>query len=305
MNDATNERFLITGAMGCVGAWVVKTLAAEGATVVSYDKGVDTRRLRLLMTPDELSRVSMVNGDITDLAALETALDEYDIDHVIHLAALQVPFARANPPLGALVNVVGTINVFEAVKRRRERMAPLVYASSIAMYADTDVDPRDGRLHEDAWPHPQNHYGVFKLANEGGAGVYWRDDGVPSVGLRPMVVYGPGRDQGMTSGPTRAALAAVVGRPFEIAFGGRVLFQYTQDVAAAFIAASRSSLGGARRYNINGTLASVEDFVEALERVVPGAGQLIRTSGPPLPFPEAIEFGIAGRTRPVADHTAR
>ena len=70
-----------------------------------------------------------VNGDITDLAALERALDEHGVTNVIHLAALQVPHCRANPPLGAAVNVVGTVNVLEAVKRRADRMGPVVYAS--------------------------------------------------------------------------------------------------------------------------------------------------------------------------------
>ena len=289
MNDPSTERFLVTGALGCIGAWTVKTLIDEGATVVTFDKGSDPKRLRLLMGAEDLARVTMIDADIADLNAIERALDDHDISNVIHLAALQVPFAKANPPLGGLVNVVGTVNVFEAVKRRSGRVGPVTYAGSIGMYAASDADPEDGRLHEDAEPHPNNHYGVYKLANEGNARVYWQDDGVASVGLRPMVIYGPGRDQGMTSGPTRAVLAALLGREFEIAFGGRVLFQYARDAAAAFIAASRSSLGGTRVYNLGGTLASMDEFVAALESAVPGAAALIRHSDQELPFPEEID----------------
>jgi nucleoside-diphosphate-sugar epimerase len=229
----------------------------------------------------------MLNGDITDADAIGRALDEHDINRVIHLAALQLPFAKANPPLGALVNVVGTINLFEAVKARRERIGPIAYAGSVAMYNSADAP--DGRLREDAVPHPQSHYGVFKLANEGNAHVYANDDGVASVGLRPMVIYGPGRDQGLTSGPSRAVLSALLGREFEIGFGGRVLFQFAPDVARAFVAASRSSSGGARVYNLNGTLVSVDAFIEALERELPGAAKLVNRSGGPLDFPEDIE----------------
>jgi UDP-glucuronate 4-epimerase len=288
-NDPASERFLVTGALGCIGAWVVKTLVDEGARVVTFDKGDDTKRLRLVMGADGPSRVTMVNGDITDLDLLGRTLDEHDVDHVIHLAALQLPFVRANPPLGALVNVVGTVNLFEAVKARRERIGPIAYAGSVAMYSAGDVDPADGRLHEDAVAHPRSHYGVFKLANEGSASVYAADDGVASVGLRPMVIYGPGRDQGLTSDPSRAVLSALLGREFEIGFGGRVLFQYAPDVARAFIAASRSSLDGARVFNVNGTLASVDAFVEALERQLPGAARLVRRSGGSLGFPEEID----------------
>ena len=92
-------------------------------------------------------------------------------------------------------------------------MAPVVYTSSIAVFADDDADPVSGRLTVEATGHPRTHYGVYKQANEGNARVYWLDDGVPSIGLRPMTVYGVGRDQGMTSGPTKAVVAAVLGLP--------------------------------------------------------------------------------------------
>ncbi len=211
--SGSGERFLVTGAMGCIGAWTVRTLIRDGASVTSFDLGTDARRLAQIMTADELAAVDIVKGDITDLRQVSATLDGKDITNVIHLAALQVPFCRADPPLGAMVNVVGTVNVFEAVKRRGAGMAPVVYTSSIGMYAADDADPATGRLLADAEAHPHNHYGVYKQANEGNARVYWLDDGVPSIGLRPMTVYGVGRDQGMTSGPTKAIVAAVLGRP--------------------------------------------------------------------------------------------
>ena len=138
-----------------------------------------------------------MRGDIADLNAVERSLDEHAITHVIHLAALQVPFVRADPPLGARVDVLGTVNVFEAVRRRKDRLAPLVYASSIAALGDGD--------------HPSTLYGVFKWANEGTGERYFEDYGVSSIGLRPHTVYGPGRDQGLTSAPTTALVAAAAG----------------------------------------------------------------------------------------------
>jgi nucleoside-diphosphate-sugar epimerase len=222
-DGSSHERFLVTGALGCIGAWTVRTLVRDGATVVAFDLAGDTKRLRLIMTPDELAKVEFVRGDITDLASVGAALDDHRITNVIHLAALQVPFARANPPLGALVNVVGTVNVFEAVKSRRDRIDKVVYTSSIGMFDMADADSADGRLRVDAAAHPVTHYGVYKLANEGNARVYWLDDQLTTIGIRPLTVYGPGRDQGMTSGPTKAILSAVVGRPYRIASGGRTV----------------------------------------------------------------------------------
>ena len=129
--DRPRERFLVTGALGCIGAWTVRELVREGVAVVGFDVGRDPRRLALILSPDELARVTLVPGDITDLDSLERSLIEHDITNVIHLAALQVPFCRADPPLGARVNVVGTVNVFEAVRRRGDGMAPVVYTGSI------------------------------------------------------------------------------------------------------------------------------------------------------------------------------
>jgi len=283
------ERFLVTGALGCIGAWTIRTLVREGAPVVAFDLGRDVRRLQSIMSPDELARVELVTGDITELATLDEALATNAITNVIHLAALQVPFCKANPPLGARVNVVGTVNVFEAVKRQARPMAPVVYTSSIGMFGPGDIDPETGRLGASATAHPLNHYGVYKLANEGNARVYWLDDKIPSVGLRPLTVYGVGRDQGMTSGPTKAIAAAVLGVPFTVPFGGPTLFQYAEDVARALIAASRSSLGGAHVFNLDGSSADGPQLVDAIAAEVPEARELIRFEPVSLPFPAAID----------------
>ena len=294
----TAERFLITGALGCIGAWIVKTLVDEGATPVVFDRAADPRRLRLVMGDAALSQVQFVTGDITELAALEAALDAHAVDRVIHLAALQVPFCRADPPRGALVNVVGTVNVFEAVARRRDRIPRVVYASSAAVYDAADAGA-DGSVAHGASGHPATLYGVYKQANEGTARVYWRDHGVASIGLRPYIVYGIGRDQGMTSAPTRAMLAAVRGQPFHIPFGGRADFHYAADVARAFVACARSAYAGAEIFNLSGSLATMAELVAAIEAVAPEAAGQLTFAPDALPFPQEYDAaplsGVIGR----------
>lgn len=167
-------------------------------------------------------------------------------------------------------------------------MAPVVYTGSIGMFSPSDVDPVSGRLEEDADAHPGNHYGVYKLANEGSARIYWADSGVPSVGLRPMTVYGAGRDQGMTSSPTAAIAAAVLGVPFQISFGGRTLFQYAEDVATTLIMASRSAPDGPRVFNLGGSNVGLDEWVQAIEATVPEAAGLISIAPTELPFPADI-----------------
>jgi UDP-glucuronate 4-epimerase len=286
------ESWLVTGALGCIGAWIVRTLVREDVRVATFDLADDDSRLRLIMEPDELGRVTLVRGDVTDLEMLGRALDEHEVTHVVHLAALLIPLARADPPRAALVNVVGTTNVFEAVKQRRERIRGLAYASSAAVYDVVDVEAaRD----EATVGHPTTLYGVHKLANEGTARVSWAEYGLPSIGLRPYIVYGPGRDTGMTAGPTLAMAAAVRGEPHTIGWSSRSTFNYAPDAARAFVDAARAATEGASVYNIPGATVPMSDVVAAIEAEVPGAR--IGYDDVALPFPE--EFATGGFPMPV------
>jgi nucleoside-diphosphate-sugar epimerase len=130
---------------------------------------------------------------------------------------------------------------------------------------------------------------VYKVANEGNARIYWAESGVPSVGLRPMTVYGAGRDQGMTSSPTVAIAAAVLGTPFRISFGGSTLFQYAEDVAKTLLLASRAAPAGARVFNVGGSPVKIEAWIDAIDAAVPGARSLLTFEPAPLPFPADIE----------------
>ncbi len=252
------EKWLVTGASGCIGAWTVLTLVGEGAEVVALDRDTANERLRLI-GGDEAKPARAVDVDIRDLAAVERVLAEHAITHIVHLAALQVPFCRADPPLGAEVNVAGTTNIFEAA-RRHGLASSIAYASSAAVYDAA------GETFT-----PITLYGVFKVANEGTARLYWQESQVASVGLRPLVVYGGGRDQGTTSGPTRAMAAAARREAFHIPYGGSTQLQYGADAARAFIDAARRPATGAEVYNMGGPEVSMGEIVAAIKDAVPGA----------------------------------
>jgi UDP-glucuronate 4-epimerase len=277
-----DETFLVTGAYGCIGAWTVRVLLDGGATVVALDPGVSDHRLRALVIDDELAALDHVAVDITDRSALAALVADRGVTHIVHLAALQVPFCRADPSLGAMVNVVGTVNVFEAAKAAG-LTTPVVYASSVAAY--DNVDSGSG----DPSGHPSTHYGVTKLANEGAARVYAADDGVASIGLRPYVVYGVGRDQGMTSSPTAAMRAAAMGEPFAISYSGPSVLQLARDAASCFVAAARSGALGAAVHNMPGVAADMTEVVDAIAAAVPSSAGRITIDGPPLPFPATLD----------------
>lgn len=284
-----DERFLVTGALGCIGAWAVHNLVRQEVPVTVFDLATEPLRLQLLLSDDELAQVNFVAGDIADLPAFERALDDNEITRVIHLAGLQVPFCKADPPLGARVNVVGTANVFEAVKRRQERIGKVVYASSVAVFgAPEDYEP-GAVMQDDSSLMPHTHYGVYKQANEGTAHVYWLDEGVSSIGFRPYVVYGVGRDQGITSTPTTAMLAAAANLPYHISYGGRTVFQYADDTARAFIQAARADYEGAGAFNLGGFTPDMQDVKDAIDRAAPEAADKIAFEDIQLPFPQEVD----------------
>ena len=269
--------YFITGAQGCIGSWIVKALTERGDNAVVFDRSDDPRRLRAIMDDDRLARVRFILGDITDGPAVEQALRESTATRVIHLAGVQVPICKADPVGGALVNVVGALNIFEAA--RKTGLPSVVYASSAAVYGMNDDDLA---LDETAACEPSTHYGVFKRTNEGNARVYFLDHGVSSIGLRPLTVYGVNRDFGLTSDPTKAMKAAVLGRPFHIRFGGATDFQYVADTAATFIACADKDLHGAHVFNLHGETVTVERIAKLIN------SELITFGGPPIPIASAI-----------------
>jgi UDP-glucuronate 4-epimerase len=300
-----SERVLVTGALGCVGAWAVKAVLDDGDEPVGYDLGDATHRLELILSPEERERLTLVRGDITDLEALRRTLDEHEITRVVHLAALQVPFCRADPVLGARVNVVGTVNVFEAVKERPDRIPGVAYASSAAVYGPDDPSPAP----ESGGTAPATFYGVTKQANEGTARLYWAESGTPSIGIRPYVVYGPGRDQGMTSGPTMAMAAAARGEGLAIGYGGAVQYDYAPAVGRAFVMAAGAP-AGAIVGNFPGVRASMAEVVAAIEVEAPDVTGRITYEEAALPFPaeleaRALEEAIGPVPQPSLDEGVR
>lgn len=284
-------RTLVTGALGCLGAWTMKALLELGEEPVGYDLGEDDARLRLVLDEEEHPRVTLVHGDVSDAEALGRALDEHGVTNVVHLAALQVPSCRDHPVLGARVNVLGTVVVFEAVRARRERIPGLAYASSTAVYNASDPSPAP----EAGGTAPSTLYGTYKLANEGTARVFWQDDAVASIGIRPYVVYGPGRDQGMTSGPTLAMAAAARGDGFEIAYGGTAQYDFAPDVGRAFALAARAARHGAQVTNFPGVPSAMEEVVAAIERAAPEVAGKVTWENARLPFPDSLEGELLER----------
>jgi len=268
-----SERFLVTGAHGCIGAWVVAELVREWTDVVAFDVAPGHGRAALLLDESELARAEFVQGDIMQPFSLE------GVTHVVHLAALQYPFCRDDHLGGARVNVLGTVNVFDAA---RATGAKLVYASSIAALAQESL------------------YGTWKRANEGTAAAFWAEDGFASIGIRPALVYGVGRDRGVTASMTLAMEAAARGESFHIVHGGRSPLNHAGDVARLFVRAVRVVADGAPVYDAGGAEHDMAEVVAAIEAAAPG----VRITFDEAPFaatPASFDGGALERALGPAD----
>jgi nucleoside-diphosphate-sugar epimerase len=262
-------KVLVTGGGGFLGAWTIKRLLARGQEVRVFDASMRRDLARSLAGP-QVDRLEWRIGDITtgpngDVEAAMTGCDA-----VVHLAGLLTPACQDDPILGARVNLVGTLNVFEAAKRLGLRK--VIYTSSVSVFG-----PDNGEI-----PFPDTHYGAFKLACEGCARTYWSYDRLSSIGFRPAVVYGPGRETGLTAGVSLACRAAVRGERFTIGFTGATNLVYADDVAAAFEAALFTDLEGAHVFNATGTEETVDAVVAAIKLRRPGAD--IMSAGAGVPF---------------------
>jgi nucleoside-diphosphate-sugar epimerase len=260
-------KVLITGGGGFIGAWIARRLLEGGHAVRVFDRG-ERRELLQRVAGAASSAVEWICGDIARgedvLAAFAGCVG------VIHLAGLLTPECRADPLLGMNVNVAGTLNVFEAA--RKAGLKRVVYASSAGVYG-----PADGSR-----PEPATLYGVYKLAGEGVARVFSLEHGIASVGLRPFIVYGPGRESGASAGPTLACKAAVLGQPYAIPYTGSAGMVYIEDVAEAFVQALSAPVRGAHVFNLQGETASTERIVECIRRLIPSAQ--VSAAGAPLPI---------------------
>jgi nucleoside-diphosphate-sugar epimerase len=269
----------VTGARGFIGSWITKNLVGRGFGVTAFDVDDRSERLLLLLSSQQMGRVRFIRGDVGDAGLLEKVLRERSVSHVIHTAGLQTPECRERPIGGAAVNVLGTLSVFEAVKACRGQVSCVVYASSGAVLS-ADDGPAGHLLPDDAPRNPGTLYGAFKAANEECARVYWQDDKIRSVGLRPPVVYGVGRDRGLTAGTTLAIEAAVLGRPYEIGFSGPANVEYVEDVAECFVRCALEAPDGAPVYNMRGEVLTVDDMIGVIEELFPSAKGTI-TCRPP------------------------
>ncbi|HVW02451.1 MAG TPA: NAD(P)-dependent oxidoreductase [Planctomycetaceae bacterium] len=280
MSQSAGGAALVTGGSGFIGTWVLRELLARGVQPIAYDLQPHPERWQRVLGPGA-DRVKFVQGSLLEREKLAAACDQHEVRHLIHLAALLTPACQADPWTGCEVNVMGTLAVFELARERADRIGGVSYASSYAVYGPEADDAAPAEAPAD--DNPPMFYGAFKKAADMIADQYWRHFRVPSLGIRPHVVYGPEREQGLTAGPSLAARAAAHGEAWTIGYTGRVGYDYVEDVARAFVRGALETPAGHHLVDLPGEVATTEQFAQAIEAAVPELHGQIKVEGPPIP----------------------
>jgi UDP-glucose 4-epimerase len=252
---------LVTGGAGFIGSHTVARLLAGGHTVRVLDDLSTGKRENLAPFG---SAVTLLEGDITDLAAVERAVD--GVEAVMHLAAVvSVPVSVERPLFAHAVNATGTLNVLDAARRAGVRR--VAYASSAAVYgAIADLPAR-----EEAPLVPSSPYGSQKRYNEEAARLASELYGLETVGLRYFNVYGPRQDP---RSPYSGVLSIFIdrllaGEPVAIHGDGMQTrdFVFVGDVARANVKALTGTGGSGLAFNVGtGRETSVLDAYRAIAR---------------------------------------
>jgi UDP-glucose 4-epimerase len=248
-------RAIVTGGAGFIGSHLVDALVARGDEVTVVDNLSSGRRERV----NDGAR--LVEADVRDEPAVDEAFEAARPEVCFHLAAqADVRVSVERPGFDAEVNVVGTIRVLEAARRRD---AQVVLASTGgAVYGECAGPAREGapRL-------PLAPYGAAKLAAEEYLAAYNRLYGSGHVALRYANVYGPRQDPHGEAGVVAIFLGRLArGEELRVFGDGSQTrdYVYVEDVVAATLAAQ----GRAGAFNVGtGIETSVVKLADACGRV--------------------------------------
>ncbi len=268
-------RILVTGACGFAGRHLVAELLAHGHDPAALDLAAPPSAF----PPSVLYR----RADLADAAQLHQAVAEIQPEGCIHLAGLAfVPIGWSDPARMMQVNLIGTINLLEALRRGAPH-ARLLLISSAEVYGRT---PPSAPLTEDAPLQPDHPYALSKSAAESMAFLYERRYGLPALAARPCNHIGPGQSGDFVVPSFAAQLREMAAgkRPPVMQVGNldsRRVFLDVRDVARAYRLLMESGVPG-RAYNVAG--GDERSIREVLDMLCRAAGIQPRVEVDPARF---------------------
>ncbi|MFL5576525.1 MAG: NAD-dependent epimerase/dehydratase family protein [Gemmatimonadaceae bacterium] len=261
----SGKRALVTGGAGFIGSHVADAFLGRGYAVTALDNLSSGNRDNV---PEG---AELVEGDIASADAARL-VREGRFDVVAHLAAqIDVRKSVADPAYDAAVNVVGTLNLLEAVRASGTKSRFIFSSTGGALYGDFVTPPNDEEFPKD----PESPYGIAKLSAEYYLAYYGRLHGLETVALRYSNVYGPRQNPHGEAGVVAIFCNRILeGRPMTVFGDGMQTRDYVfvKDVARANLAAATRPIPpagrlDARGFNVGtGVATTVVDLARALNR---------------------------------------
>jgi UDP-glucose 4-epimerase len=180
------SKLVVIGGAGLIGSHTVDELLNEDVSEIVVFDNFERGSLENLEVALADPRVTIIEGDVGDLAALSKTFK--GADGVFHFAAMSLLHCYEHPRNGFDVNLAGTFNVLEACRESAVRR--LVFSSSASVYGDALEDPMTES-------HPFNNttfYGATKIGGEAMVQAFCHRSGLGYVGLRYFNVYGTRQD---------------------------------------------------------------------------------------------------------------
>ena len=262
------SRVAVTGAAGFIGSHTCEGLIKAGKTVIGIDN-LSSGKVSNLKGIAEIKRFSFRQADICHEDVMQTTLNDFQPDAVIHLAALvSVPIAESNPEENYRINVLGTKSVAQAsIKASAKR---IVFASSAAVYGNSDQLP----LSEASPTEPINHYGKAKLEAEDMLLSLQNQHRITSTCLRFFNVYGTRQDP---SSPYSGVISIFAdhcktGRPVTVYGNGKQTrdFISIRDITRAIInSATNPALPGGSYNLCTGQGNTLLELLDILKEIHP------------------------------------
>ena len=229
------KRALVTGGAGFIGSHIADALLDRGFHVVILDD-LSTGRRENIPTGAELAQCDVRSADAARVAR------EGGFDVVLHQAAqIDVRKSVTDPMHDASINILGALNLLEAVRAASKRPRFIFASTGGAIYGDFVTPPNI----EDYAKDPDSPYGIAKLAVEHYLAYYGRVHGVEGAVLRYANVYGPRQDPHGEAGVVAIFCNRLLdGKPLTVFGDGTQTRDYVhvKDVAAANAAAATAKL---------------------------------------------------------------
>jgi UDP-glucose 4-epimerase len=282
------KAILVTGGTGLVGAYAVGMLLERGERPVVFDIALNERLLNAVGV--DVSKVTMIRGDMMDLPALISAIRENQVDRIIHLAAFLGEEVQRRPYSGVRLNFMGTVNVFEAA--RLEKVSRIIFPSSGTVYLGS-IGEGLKQIDESIPMNPPSVYAATKASCEFMGRAYAKRYGFEFICLRYVGgLYGPsptGLKATREIAIQEMIRAAVTGEAAKIAWPyAPTEILYGKDAAKGTVLAVLKDKFKDQLFHIgNGQLVGGEEILAAIKRHFPESKIELVRGGNPMPYPES------------------